>query len=220
MKILTTTTGIAMDVQYTIVIADDHPLFRNALFQSLQMAISGANLIEADSQNSLFLLLEKTDDVDLLLLDLKMPGSNGMSGLIQLRQQYPELAIVVISASEEDCVVQQVYNHGAFGFIPKSSDMQTLLNALKQILNGEPYFPTTITPNDHHQQLATKIAALTPQQYKVLTMLTEGSLNKQIAYDLSVSEATIKAHMTAIFRKLNVKNRTQAVILLQQLEID
>ncbi len=209
-----------MDVQYTIVIADDHPLFRNALFQSINMAISGANLLEADSQNSLFSLLEKTDDVDLLLLDLKMPGSNGMSGLIQLRQQYPELAIVVISASEEDCVVQQVYNHGAFGFIPKSSDIHSLLSALKQILNGEPYFPTTITPNDHHQQLATKIAALTPQQYKVLTMLTEGSLNKQIAYDLSVSEATIKAHMTAIFRKLDVKNRTQAVILLQQLEID
>ncbi len=209
-----------MDVQYTIVIADDHPLFRNALFQSINMAISGANLLEADSHNSLFSLLEKTDDVDLLLLDLKMPGSNGMSGLIQLRQQYPELAIVVISASEEDCVVQQVYNHGAFGFIPKSSDIHSLLSALKQILNGEPYFPTTITPNDHHQQLATKIAALTPQQYKVLTMLTEGSLNKQIAYDLSVSEATIKAHMTAIFRKLDVKNRTQAVILLQQLEID
>ncbi|PSW32046.1 DNA-binding response regulator [Photobacterium phosphoreum] len=208
-----------MDVHYTIVIADDHPLFRNALFQSLQMAISGANLLEADSQNSLFSLLDKSGDIDLVLLDLKMPGSNGMSGLIQLRQQYPELAIVVISASEEECVVQQVYNHGAFGFIPKSSDMQTLLSALKQILNGEPYFPTTITPNDHHQQLATKIAALTPQQYKVLTMLTEGLLNKQIAYELNVSEATIKAHMTAIFRKLEVKNRTQAVILLQQLEI-
>ncbi|SMY18215.1 response regulator [Photobacterium aquimaris] len=209
-----------MDVHYTIVIADDHPLFRNALFQSIHMAISGANLLEADSQDSLFALLDKSGDIDLLLLDLKMPGSNGMSGLIQLRQQYPELAIVVISASEEDTVVQQVYSHGAFGFIPKSSDMHVLLSALKQILNGEPYFPTTINHNPHHQQLATKIAALTPQQYKVLTMLTEGLLNKQIAYELNVSEATIKAHMTAIFRKLEVKNRTQAVILLQQLEIN
>ncbi|MCP4954820.1 MULTISPECIES: response regulator [Photobacterium] len=209
-----------MDVHYTIVIADDHPLFRNALFQSIHMAISGANLLEADSQDSLFALLDKSGDIDLLLLDLKMPGSNGMSGLIQLRQQYPELAIVVISASEEDTVVQQVYSHGAFGFIPKSSDMHVLLSALKQILNGEPYFPTTINHNPHNQQLATKIAALTPQQYKVLTMLTEGLLNKQIAYELNVSEATIKAHMTAIFRKLEVKNRTQAVILLQQLEIN
>ncbi|MEC6799048.1 response regulator transcription factor [Photobacterium sp. S4TG1] len=207
-----------MDVQYTIVIADDHPLFRNALLQSIHMGISNTHLLEADSQNSLFSLLEKTKDIDLLLLDLKMPGSNGMSGLIQLRQQYPELAIVVISASEEKEVVQQVYNHGAFGFIPKSSDMHVLLNALKQIINGEPYFPTTF--NDTHQQLPTKIAALTPQQYKVLIMLTEGLLNKQIASDLNVSEATIKAHLTAIFRKLDVKNRTQAVILLQQLEIN
>ncbi|PSV12285.1 DNA-binding response regulator [Photobacterium kishitanii] len=209
-----------MDVPYTIVIADDHPLFRNALLQSIQMAISGANLLEADSRDSLFSLLQKNGDIDLLLLDLKMPGSNGMSGLIQVRQQYPELAIVVISASEEDQIVQQVYNHGAFGFIPKSSEMQTLLAALQQILNGEPYFPTTISHNDHHQQLSAKIAALTPQQYKVSTMLTEGLLNKQIAYELSVSEATIKAHMTAIFRKLEVKNRTQAVILLQQLAIN
>lgn len=209
-----------MDVQYTIVIADDHPLFRNALLQSIHMAISDTHLLEADSQNSLFSLLEKTKDIDLLLLDLKMPGSNGISGLIQLRQQYPELAIVVISASEETEVVQQVYNHGAFGFIPKSSDMQVLLNALKQIINGEPYFPATLNDTHYiHQQLPTKIATLTPQQYKVLTMLTEGLLNKQIAYDLNVSEATIKAHLTAIFRKLDVKNRTQAVILLQQLEL-
>ena len=209
-----------MDVQYTIVIADDHPLFRNALLQSIHMAISDTHLLEADSQNSLFSLLEKTNDIDLLLLDLKMPGSSGISGLIQLRQQYPELAIVVVSASEEDEVVQQVYNHGAFGFIPKSSEMQVLLNALKQIINGQPYFPATISHNNHQQQLTTKISALTPQQYKVLTMLTEGLLNKQIAYDLNVSEATIKAHLTAIFRKLEVKNRTQAVILLQQLEIN
>lgn len=208
-----------MDVPYTIVIADDHPLFRNALFQSIHMAISGTNLLEADSQDSLFSLLDKSGDIDLLLLDLKMPGSNGVSGLIQLRQQYPELAIVVISASEEDSVIQQVYNHGAFGFIPKSSDMHTLLSALKQILNGEPYFPATISHSDHYQQLTTKISALTPQQYKVSTMLTEGLLNKQIAYELNVSEATIKAHMTAIFRKLEVKNRTQAVILLQQLAV-
>ncbi|MEC6833344.1 response regulator [Photobacterium toruni] len=209
-----------MDVQYTIVIADDHPLFRNALLQSIHMAFNGANLLEADSHNSLFSLLEKTGDIDLLLLDLKMPGSNGMSGLIQLRLQYPELAIVVISASDEDEVIQQVYSHGAFGFIPKSSDMPVLLSALKQIINGEPYFPITINHCQHQQQLATRIATLTPQQYKVLTMLTEGLLNKQIASVLNVSEATIKAHLTAIFRKLEVKSRTQAVILLQQFQIN
>lgn len=208
-----------MDDNYTIIIADDHPLFRNALFQSIHMAISGANLLEADSLEGLFAVLNKVPDPDLLLLDLKMPGSNGMSGLIQLRSQYPDLPIVVVSASEETSIVSQVKSHGAFGFIPKSSDMKSLIAALNQILAGDSYFPEGSIKNSAAcNDLATKIAALTPQQYKVLGMLSDGLLNKQIAYDLEVSEATIKAHMTAIFRKLGVKNRTQAVILLQQTE--
>ncbi|MEZ9565812.1 response regulator [Vibrio artabrorum] len=208
-----------MDSTYTIIIADDHPLFRNALFQSVHMAISGANLLEADSLDGLLALLKKEDEPDLLLLDLKMPGANGMSGLIQLRAEYPELPIVVISASEDSSVVSQVKSHGAFGFIPKSSDMCELVNALNQVLNGDPFFPEgLITNNAACSDLAEKISTLTPQQYKVLGMLSDGLLNKQIAYELNVSEATIKAHMTAIFRKLNVKNRTQAVILLQQME--
>ncbi|MGF1726651.1 response regulator transcription factor [Photobacterium nomapromontoriensis] len=209
-----------MDAQYTIVIADDHPLFRNALFQSVHMAISGANLLEADSLTSLLALLGKETDVDLLLLDLKMPGANGMSGLIQLRSQYPDLPIVVISASEEISVVRQVRRHGAFGFIPKSSDMRALISSLNQVLDGDPVFPEGLGEgNDELGELTERIAALTPQQYKVLGMLSDGLLNKQIAYDLHVSEATIKAHMTAIFRKLGVKNRTQAVILLQQMDL-
>ncbi|MGF1911581.1 response regulator transcription factor [Vibrio kasasachensis] len=208
-----------MDSTYTIIIADDHPLFRNALFQSIHMAISGANLLEADSLEALLALLEKEPDPDLLLLDLKMPGANGMSGLIHLRAEHPDLPIVVVSASEEPSVVTQVKSHGAFGFIPKSSDMRELISALNQVLGGEPFFPEgSITNNAACTDLAEKISSLTPQQYKVLGMLSDGLLNKQIAYELHVSEATIKAHMTAIFRKLGVKNRTQAVILLQQLE--
>ncbi|MGX9417977.1 response regulator [Vibrio sp. RC27] len=204
-----------MDSNYTIIIADDHPLFRNALFQSVHMAISGANLLEADSLAALLDLLTKDADPDLLLLDLKMPGANGMSGLIQLRNEYPDLPIVVISASEETSVVSQVKRHGAFGFIPKSSDMRTLISALNQVLAGDPYFPEGLNDiNDDGNDLSEKIASLTPQQYKVLNMLSDGLLNKQIAYELNVSEATIKAHMTAIFRKLGVNNRTQAVILL------
>ena len=209
-----------MDAQYTIIIADDHPLFRNALFQSVHMAISRANLLEADSLDTLLALLEKAPDVDLLLLDLKMPGANGMSGLIQLRNQYPDLPIVVISASEETKVIRQVRRHGAFGFIPKSSDMRALIGALNQVLDGEPFFPEDLGEEDDEiNELAERIATLTPQQYKVLGMLSDGLLNKQIAYELNVSEATIKAHMTAIFRKLGVKNRTQAVILLQQMDL-
>ncbi len=208
-----------MDPKYTIIIADDHPLFRNALFQSVHMAISGANLLEADSLEALLTLLEKEGDPDLLLLDLKMPGANGMSGLIHLRAEYPDLPIVVISASEEPNIVAQVKMHGAFGFIPKSSDMHSLIAALNQVLGGDPYFPETLLKRSQiSPDLSEKIASLTPQQYRVLGMLSDGLLNKQIAYELNVSEATIKAHMTAIFRKLGVQNRTQAVILLQQLE--
>ncbi|WP_112478684.1 response regulator transcription factor [Vibrio variabilis] len=208
-----------MEPSYTIIIADDHPLFRNALFQSVHMAISGANLLEADSLDSLLSLLEKNEEPDLILLDLKMPGANGMSGLIHLRADYPDIPIVVISASEEPSIVSQVKMHGAFGFIPKSSDMRALIGALNKVLEGEPYFPPELLiDNSENNDLAEKISTLTPQQYKVLGMLSDGLLNKQIAYDLNVSEATIKAHMTAIFRKLGVKNRTQAVILLQQME--
>ncbi|KYN25694.1 LuxR family transcriptional regulator [Vibrio cidicii] len=207
-----------MDSTYTIIIADDHPLFRNALFQSVHMAVSGANLLEADSLEALLNLLAREEEPDLLLLDLKMPGANGMSGLIQLRAEYPDLPIVVVSASEEPSVVTQVKSHGAFGFIPKSSDMRALIAALNQVLNGDPYFPEGLIINNAAcNDLAEKIAALTPQQYKVLGMLSDGLLNKQIAYELNVSEATIKAHMTAIFRKLDVKNRTQAVILLKEM---
>ena len=208
-----------MDSTYTILIADDHPLFRNALFQAIHMAISGASLLEADSLDALLSLLRKDPEPDLLLLDLKMPGANGMSGLMQLRAEYPDLPIVVVSASEEPSVVTQVKSHGAFGFIPKSSDMRSLISALNQVLAGDPFFPKgSITNNAACNDLAEKLATLTPQQYRVLGMLSDGLLNKQIAYELNVSEATIKAHMTAIFRKLGVKNRTQAVIHLQQLE--
>lgn len=207
-----------MDEQYMILIADDHPLFRNALCQSIRMGIHGSHLFEADSLESLLKKLKQESDIDLLLLDLKMPDANGISGLLQLRQQYPELPIVVISASEEAMTIHQVSACGALGFIPKSSEMHVLINALKQVLAGNTYFPQTDNEaqSDETHLLLKRIASLTPQQCKVLYMLNDGLLNKQIAHELAVSEATIKAHMTAIFRKLKVRNRTQAVILLQQ----
>ncbi len=211
-----------MDAQHTILIADDHPLFRNALFQSIDSSIKGTLLLEADSLDSSFEQLEKEPDIDLLLLDLKMPGTNGISGLIQLRTHYPELPIVVISANEEATTIRQVKATGALGFIPKSSDMRTLIYALHHVLKGDTYFPTCNKDDDKKPEFTSleKIATLTPQQKKVLDMLSDGLFNKQIAHELDVSEATIKAHMTAIFRKLNVRNRTQAVILLQQIYTD
>ncbi|MBM7456428.1 DNA-binding NarL/FixJ family response regulator [Oceanisphaera litoralis] len=208
-----------METGYRIIIADDHPLFRNALHQAVELAITGSRLQEVDSIDNLMRLLSEDDEVDLLLLDLKMPGASGFSGLALLRNQYPDLPVVVVSASEEPAVVQQAMRFGAMGFIPKSSPMRTLVSALNTILEGSPWFPEGISL-DHapEDNIAERLASLTPQQFKVLTMLSEGLLNKQIAHELSVSEATIKAHVTAIFRKLNVKNRTQAVIALSQLE--
>ncbi|MGL4932519.1 MAG: response regulator [Aeromonas sp.] len=211
-----------MDSQFTIVIADDHPLFRGALYQAVHMAISDAQLLEADSIDSLLNLLAAQREVDLLLLDLKMPGANGFEGLAHLRGQYPDLPIVVVSASEEATIIQQVLRLGALGFIPKSLPMKALINALNTVIGGDNWVPEGISlqpSSEDEPDVASKLTSLTPQQYKVLIMLRDGSLNKQIAWELNVSEATIKAHVTAIFRKLGVKNRTQAVIALQQLDI-
>ncbi|MFM4964798.1 response regulator [Aeromonas bivalvium] len=211
-----------MDSQFTIVIADDHPLFRGALYQAVHMAISDAQLLEADSIDSLAQLLAAHAEVDLLLLDLKMPGANGFEGLVHLRGQYPDLPIVVVSASEDPAIITQVLRLGALGFIPKSSPLQQLVTALNAVIAGDTWLPEGISLQSEYEDgpdLASKLASLTPQQYKVLVMLRDGSLNKQIAWELNVSEATIKAHITAIFRKLGVKNRTQAVITLQQMDI-
>lgn len=213
-----------MDSAYTLLIADDHPLFRAALHQALALSVSSAELFEADSLDSLLQLLEQYPDPDLLLLDLKMPGANGFSGLQTLRQRYPLLPIVVISASDDPAIIQQVRQHGALGFIPKSAQLSVLIDAIGQALAGDTIFPAdldTLAPQPDPQAriLQERLSSLTAQQQRVLEMLSAGLLNKQIAYDLNVSEATVKAHMTAIFRKLGVKNRTQAVILLQQSEL-
>ncbi len=208
-----------------IIIADDHPLFRNALRQALSGAFADTQWFEADSADALQSLLEQGDAAyDLVLLDLQMPGSHGYSTLIHLRTHFPELPVVVISAHEDAMTISRAVHYGSAGFIPKSASMETLAEALTSVLYGDIWLPQNIElqeiNEDATDQMAAKLADLTPQQYKVLQMFAEGLLNKQIAYDLGVSEATIKAHATAIFRKLGVRNRTQAVIALQQLEMD
>ena len=208
-----------------IIIADDHPLFRNALRQALSGSFANTNWFEADSADALQALLEQTEtSYDMVLLDLQMPGSHGYSTLIHLRTHFPELPVVVISAHEDAMTISRAVHYGSAGFIPKSASMETLADALTAVLYGDMWLPANIElqeiDEDATDQMASKLADLTPQQYKVLQMFAEGLLNKQIAYDLGVSEATIKAHATAIFRKLGVRNRTQAVIALQQLEMD
>ncbi|MPY24792.1 response regulator transcription factor [Shewanella psychropiezotolerans] len=208
-----------------IIIADDHPLFRNALRQALSGPFSNTNWFEADSADALQSLLEnKQQAYDLVMLDLQMPGSHGYSTLIHLRTHFPDLPVIVISAHEDNMTISRAVHYGSSGFIPKSSSMETLAAALASVLYGDIWLPDHAEiqeiKEDATALVASKLADLTPQQYKVLQMFAEGLLNKQIAYDLSVSEATIKAHATAIFRKLGVRNRTQAVISLQQLEME
>ncbi|MDP2560273.1 response regulator transcription factor [Psychrobium sp. 1_MG-2023] len=212
-----------MSDNYKILIADDHPLFRNALRQALESAYPDTQWLEAESADSLQAVLEDDNQLDLVILDLQMPGSHGYSTLIHLRSHFPTIPVVVISAHEDNNTIAKSMHYGSCGFIPKSTSMEKLADALDQILQGETWIPEGIDLSEKNVSsegdFANRLSELTPQQYKVLQMFGEGLLNKQIAYDLDVSEATIKAHATAIFRKLNVRNRTQAVIALSQLEV-
>lgn len=208
---------------YEILIADDHPLFRSALHQALSLGLGpAARLVEAGSIADLEARLTEKVDWDLVLLDLNMPGAYGFSGLVLLRGQYPQVPVVMVSAQEEAAVVVKSREFGASGFIPKSSSLETIQQAVRKVLDGDVWWPPqvneSVSVSPEAKAASEGLASLTPQQFRVLTMVCEGLLNKQIAYELSVSEATIKAHVTAIFRKLNVRTRTQAALLLQQLE--
>lgn len=208
---------------YEILIADDHPLFRSALQQALTMGLGAdAHLVEVASIAELEARLNEKRDWDLVLLDLNMPGAYGFSGLVLLRGQYPQIPVVMVSAQEEAAVVQRSREFGASGFIPKSSPLETIQEAVRAVLDGDTWWPPQLEEapalSDEVRAASEGLASLTPQQFRVLTMVCEGLLNKQIAYELNVSEATVKAHVTAIFRKLGVRTRTQAALLLQQME--
>ena len=208
---------------YEILIADDHPLFRSALRQAVSLELGAdVRLVEAASIAELETRLAEKSDWDLVLLDLNMPGAYGFSGLVLLRGQYPQIPVVMVSAQEEASVVVKSREFGASGFIPKSSPLEDIKDAVRKVLDGEVWWPPQafekVDVSAEAKAASEGLASLTPQQFRVLTMVCEGLLNKQIAYELNVSEATIKAHVTAIFRKLGVRTRTQAALLLQQLE--
>ena len=211
--------------QIHVLLADDHPLFRAALRQAVTQAVPGVEIVEADSLAAVQEKVEQHGDADLVLLDIHMPGTHGFSGLVFLRGQQPGVPVVVVSGSEEPHVMKRAIDYGASGFIPKSAPLETISEAIAAVLEGDEWLPQELTDNmgdvsEEDQQFAAALASLTPQQFRVLTMLTEGLLNKQIAYELSVSEATIKAHVTAILRKLGVHSRTQAVIAAQRLGVE
>ena len=199
-----------------LVIADDHPLFRDALRQAVASVIPSAKIDEAGSFEDLTALLEQDAEVDLILLDLTMPGISGFSGLIYLRAQYPAIPVVIVSASDDVETIRRSVDFGASGFIPKRFGVDTLRDAILKVMDGDVWIPSDVdlssVADPEMTRLRDRLVTLTPQQVRVLMMLSQGLLNKQIAYELGVSEATIKAHVSAILQKLGVESRTQAVI--------
>jgi DNA-binding NarL/FixJ family response regulator len=203
-----------------IIIVDDHPLFRAALRQTLSGGGDNVRVEEAGDLNALTAALEADRDCDLVLLDLNMPGGHGISGLLLLRAQYPEVPVMIISAVEDHKVIRRTFELGAAGYLPKSVGPADIRKAIDTVLNGELSVPEGInlSGDDEQSAFVRRLATLTPQQIRVLMMLSDGLMNKQIAYELSISEATVKAHVSSILQKLDVDSRTQAVIAASKIE--
>jgi DNA-binding NarL/FixJ family response regulator len=209
-----------------ILIVDDHPLFVEALKLVIQGAFPQASVSEATSIDSARTILDKGDRFDLVLLDLSMPGTRGLDGLIELRTRHPKLPIVVVSALEDARIIHEVMICGAAGFISKSMRGSELGRAIQSVMDGAVVLPKGYQPPRPDgpasglSDLTARLATLTPQQVRVLHMLRQGLLNKQIAFDLGVGETTVKAHVSEILRKLRVSSRTQAVIEASKIDFD
>ncbi|NIB40232.1 response regulator transcription factor [Pseudomaricurvus alkylphenolicus] len=206
-----------------IIIADDHPLFRSALSTTLSRELDQPVLVEAEDFNSLQSQVESHPSASLILLDLHMPGAEGFSALVYLTSHFPQIPVMIVSAHEEPEIIRRAMDHGACGFLPKSAPIETMSEALLTALKGGLWVPEGLSQapiaNDDELDIAEALANLTPQQFRVATMVSQGLLNKQIAFELNVTEATIKAHMTEIFRKLGVHSRTQAAVAIGQLAV-
>lgn len=203
-----------------IIIVDDHPLFRTALRQTLAGQGHGATVEEAGDLAALTAALEADRDCDLVLLDLNMPGAHGFSGLLLLRAQYPDVPVMIISATEDPKVIRRTFELGAAGYLPKSVGPGEIRAAIDAVLKGGVSVPAEVDlrTEDDETAFSRRLATLTPQQIRVLMMLSDGLMNKQIAYELSISEATVKAHVSSILQKLDVDSRTQAVIAASRIE--
>jgi DNA-binding NarL/FixJ family response regulator len=212
----------AFERLHRLVIADDHPLFRGALREAVGGLLERVDIAEAGTFDEVAALLESDGDVDLILLDLTMPGVRGFSGLMYLRAQYPSVPVIVVSANDDPSAIRRCMEFGASGFIPKTQGVEAIRGAIRGVLDGGLWTPPDVdltTGSDSETaELMARMATLTPQQVRVLMMLSEGLLNKQIAFQLSVSEATVKAHVSAILQKLDVESRTQAVIAAAKIE--
>lgn len=210
-----------------ILIADDHPLYRQALMQAVRGVVDDAVLDEADDLDAARHLLSMHPDTDLVLLDLHMPGSHGLMGLVSIRAEHPGVAVVMISAHDDPRTIRRALAYGAAGYLTKRADLAQLQTGIRAVLACEQWLPpalrdvvsnTKANPGDTTN--AARLASLSPQQFKVLVHVANGRLNKQIADDLGIQERTVKAHMSAIFEKLGVRNRTQAGVFLRTLELN
>jgi DNA-binding NarL/FixJ family response regulator len=205
-----------------VVIADDHPLFRAALGHALATTLKG-DVLEAESFDALQALLLLHPQIELVFLDLNMPGNQGLTGLTAIRNQFPDVLVVIVSANEQLHVVERAMSFGASAYVPKSAPMPDIISAVETVLGGDNWLPThlqsalLIQKNSPHQDFSRKLSQLTPQQFKVLRCIADGLLNKQIAFELDVQETTIKQHVSAILRKLGVINRTQAGVLFHDM---
>jgi DNA-binding NarL/FixJ family response regulator len=208
---------------YKILLADDHPLFREAIINVIQNSFPGCETLETEDLESALEIAQNEDDLDLILLDLNMPGMNGLNGLITLRNDLPTVPVVIVSAEEDKQIVLQAITYGAVGFITKSSPRDQMTDALQQILAGNVYLPSDIIRSsqpdnrrtqrkDENQIPPELLSSLTRRQLLVLERMSKGESNKQIAYNLNIAETTVKAHVSAILRKLGVHNRIQAVL--------
>lgn len=215
-----------MQLNYEVLIVDDHPLFRAALKGAVASVCTNCEFFEADDVAGLFDALEQHPRIDLLLLDLNLPGAYGFCALAHLRGSHPELPVIVVSAMDDPRTVHQALTHGAQGFISKSADAGAIGRNVQAVLEGEYVSPAGLGTNAVQEpdvaalDLAQRLAQLTAQQFRVFGMLCSGRLNKQIAFELQITEATVKAHMTAILRKLGAATRTQAVLLAGRLLLD
>ncbi|MDM7859848.1 response regulator transcription factor [Alteromonas sp. ASW11-36] len=206
--------------QTHMLIADDHPLFRAAMRAALTDVVSG-ELFEAEDFSAAQQCLRENPDIELVFLDLSMPGNHGLTGLTQIRNEFPNTLVVIVSAEEELAVIKKAVALGSSGYIPKSTSLDDMVTAVKTILNGDNWLPAHIsldaeTQTAEESDFLERLGQLTPHQFNVLKMLADGRLNKQIAYDLGISESTVKQHVSAVLKKLGVINRTQAGVLFKQ----
>jgi len=208
------------------IIADDHPLFRVALAQASQQILgTDAVLLQANSMAQLWALLLQHPDTELIFLDLKLPDAEGFAGLTSLRTEYPDISILMVSAIEDPAVIKQALQLGAAAYLPKSAPLEVLTEAVDAVLAGDTWLPAHLQQSVAQAQdlidaeFAGRLEQLTPQQFRVLKMIADGLLNKQIAYEMNVQETTVKQHVSAILRKLNVNNRTLAGILFEKLKL-